>query len=275
MIVIFGASTDIGTRLSEKLCAAGLPFRSISRQSGVFADLLSGVGVREAVQDAAVVVSCAHARYTQSIIENLPARPINLVLMGSAWRYSAVPNSRADEVRKAEADFLSCRHNGVMLHATMIYGGNQENNIQRLLRAIRRFPILPVPGGGHQIVQPIYVDDVVDCLFAAATKEWTGKHTVGLAGKPLTWRAMANLCAKSMDRGCAILPVPASGLLVAIYLLNGFRGTPFDRGIVQRFGENVDIPLSRMREMFGVQPRAFEVGIRLAVENWRQQGDIN
>ena len=130
MIVIFGASTDIGTRLSEKLRAAGLPFKHISRQRGAFADLSSGVGVRDAKQDAAVAVSCAYARYTQPIIKNLPARPINLVLMGSAWRYSAVPNKRADEVRKAEADFLSCRHNSVMLHAAMIYGGNQENNIQ-------------------------------------------------------------------------------------------------------------------------------------------------
>ena len=226
------------------------------------------------MEDADVVVSCAHARYTRSIIQNLPARPTNLVLMGSAWRYSAVPNKRADEVRKAEADFLACSHNGVMLHATMIYGGSQENNIQRLLRAIRRFPVLPVPGGGRQIVQPIYVDDVVDCLFAAATGKWTGKRTVGLAGKPLEWRAMAKLCAKSIDRRYAIIPVPVSLLLVAITLLNRFRGTPFDPGIVQRFGENVDIPVSEMMEMFGVRPRDFEAGLRLAVENWRGQGVV-
>lgn len=274
MIVVFGASTDIGTRLSAKLRAAGLPFRRISRREGVFADLSSGVGVREAMEDADVVVSCAHARYTRSIIENLPAGPTNLVLMGSAWRYSAVPNKRADEVRKAEADFLACSHNGVMLHATMIYGGSQENNIQRLLRAIRRFPILPVPGGGRQIVQPICVDDVVDCLFAAATRKWSGKHVVGLAGNPLSWRAMAKLCAKHIGRKCFIIPVPEPLLLVAISLLNGVRRTSIDAGIVQRFGENVDIPLSEMMEMFGLQPRDFEVGLRLALENWRRQGVV-
>jgi hypothetical protein len=84
--------------------------------------------VRDAMEDADVVVSCAHAKFTRSIVENLPLRPVNLVLMGSAWRYSSVPNKRTDEVRKAEADFMNCAHNGVMLHSTMIYGGNQENN---------------------------------------------------------------------------------------------------------------------------------------------------
>jgi len=57
-----------------------------------------------------------------------------------------------------------------MLHAAMIYGGSQENNVQRLLGAIRRFRTLPVPGGGRQIVQPIYIDDVVECLFRANNK---------------------------------------------------------------------------------------------------------
>jgi uncharacterized protein YbjT (DUF2867 family) len=272
MIVIFGASTDIGTRLSEKLREAALPFRRISRRDGMAADLSSGVGVRKAMEDADVVVSCAHARYTESIIENLPQRPLDLVLMGSAWRYSAVPNKRADEVRKAEAEFLACNYGGVMLHVAMIYGGSQENNIQRLLGAIQRFPILPVPGGGRQIVQPIYIDDVVECLFRAVTTKWSGRHVVGLAGMPLSWRAMAKLCAKSIDRRCAIVPVPAFLPLAAIYLLNRIRSTPIDAGIVQRFGENVNMPLSDMMEMFAVQPREFEAGLRLAVENWRRQG---
>ena len=177
MVVIFGASTDIGKRLSGRLRAGGFLFKRVSRRDGTFADLSSGVGVREVMEDADVVVSCAHARYARHNIQNLPARPTDLILMGSAWRYSTVPNRRADEVRKAEADFRACSCNGVTLHATMICGGNQENNIQRLLRVIRRFPILLVPGGGCQLVQPIYVDGVVDCLFAATTRRWTGKHT--------------------------------------------------------------------------------------------------
>lgn len=274
MIVIFGASTDIGTRLSDKLRAAGLAHRRISRRTGTFADLSSGVGVRDAMKDADVVVSCAHARYTRSIIENLPAHPISLVLMGSAWRYSAVPNERADEVRKAEAEFLACSHNGVMLHATMIYGGSQENNIQRLLRAILRFPILPVPGGGRQIVRPIYVDDVVDCLFAAAAMKWTTRQVVGLAGRPLAWRAMAEICARSINRGCVIIPVPAPLLTATIALLNKVLAKPIDVGIVQRFAEDVNIPLSDIASMFAVQPRDFEAGLRLALENWRHQGVV-
>jgi nucleoside-diphosphate-sugar epimerase len=87
----------------------------------------------------------------------------------------------------------------------MIYGGHQENNIQRLLGAVRRFPIIPAPGGGRQIVQPIYIDEVVECLFVAATTRWAARHVIGLAGKPLSWRTMVQVCAKSIDRRCAVI----------------------------------------------------------------------
>ncbi|MDO9299349.1 hypothetical protein [Bradyrhizobium sp.] len=167
---------------------------------------------------------------------------------------------------------MTSNHNGVMLHATMIYGGNQENNIQRLLWIIRRFPILPVPGGGRQIVQPIYVDDVVDCLFAAATTRWTGKYVVGIAGKPLSWRMMAKICAKSIGRRCVMISVPVSFLSVPIQFLNKIGATQIEAGFVQRFSENVNVSLAAMTTMFAVQPREFEVGLRLALENWRQQG---
>jgi nucleoside-diphosphate-sugar epimerase len=131
-----------------------------------------------------------------------------------------------------------------------------------------------VPGGGRQIVQPIYIDDVVDCLFAAATTRWAGKYVVGLAGAPLSWSAMARICARAVERRCVIVPVPDSLLLAAISLLNKVRSTSIDPGIVQRFSENVDISLSDMENMFSVRPREFEVGLRLALENWQRQGVI-
>src|SRR5579871_5170203 len=196
MIVVFGSSSDIGRRLAERFAAAGLPCRRISRriEGATPADLETGEGVPSALAGATTVVSCAHARFTKALLANLP-EGTKLVLTGSAWRYSRVPNSRAEQVRDAEAIFLASGFRGVMLHPAMIYGGDQENNIRRLLQAIRRFPVIPAPGVGNQTVCPIHVDDVVDCLFAAATREWKGARTIGIAGPPLTWRRMVELSA--------------------------------------------------------------------------------
>ncbi len=37
-----------------------------------------------------------------------------------------------------------------MLHPTMIYGAQGEDNVQRLARLLRRLPVVPLPGGGRR-----------------------------------------------------------------------------------------------------------------------------
>ena len=92
--------------------------------------------------------------------------------------------------------------------------------------------------------------------------------------KAKTWRAMAEICARSINRRCVIVPVPASLLVVTISHLKRVLSKPIDVGIVQRFGENVDIPLSDMATAFAVRPRDFEAGLNLALENWRREGVV-
>jgi nucleoside-diphosphate-sugar epimerase len=275
MIVIFGSSADIGRRLAQRLSSAGLAYRQVSRtiEGAVPADLLTGNGVAQAVSGATVIVSCAHARHTSAILAAAPSNA-QLVLMGSAWRYSRIANQRADEVRDAEAIFLASNRRGVMLHSSMIYGGNQENNIRRLLGLIRRTPVIPAPDGGRHMVCPIYIDDVVDCLFAATTRPWTDTHVFGVAGPSLSWKQMVQISANSIGLRRALVPVPSRPIIVALEILRGLGVGILDPDVLRRFSEDVIIPLDRMTGLLSVKPRSFERGILAAVASWRSDGVI-
>jgi uncharacterized protein YbjT (DUF2867 family) len=276
MFVIFGASTDIGQRLGEMLKTTSQPVRTISRSvpGYVAADLTTGEGLDSALRGAEVVISCAHARHTGKLLTALPPTVKRLVLMGSAWRYSRIPNPRADEVRAAEKLLLTSGLNGVMLHSTMIYGGRQENNIQRLIRLLQKLPVIPVPGGGQHQVQPIYVDDVVGCLFSAAHHEWQGANVLPIAGPGLNWREMAQHCAAAVNRRCSILPVPTAPAILALDCLRRLGVPTVHPDVIRRFNEGVDIPLDAMSQQLGVVPRDFASGVALAAAEWRRAGII-
>ncbi|MDR3469822.1 MAG: hypothetical protein P4M07_28160 [Xanthobacteraceae bacterium] len=276
MLVIFGASTDIGRRLAARLEAEGTAVRRVGRElpGAVRADLATGAGMKEALDGATTVISCAHARYAGRLLAALPPGVARTVLMGSTWRYSRVPNPRADEVRQGEAEFLASGRDGVMLHATMIYGGTQENNIQRLLALLRRLPVVPAPGGGRQTVQPIHVDDVVACLLAAAKRDWAGPHVVPIAGPKLSWREMVVACAAAIGRHPPILPLPAAPLIGALALANTLGLRRLDANVIRRFREDVDVPLDAMTRTLEVIPRDFDSGVRQAVADWRRAGVI-
>lgn len=269
VIVLFGASSDVGQRVSRKLENAGLTVRRVSRRlpGGFRADLETSEAVDEAVRDADQVISCAHARYTGTLLRF--CRPgTQLVVMGSAWRFSMVPNVAADEVRAAEHAFLASDKRGVMLHSAMIYGGFQERNVQRLVSVLQRLPIVPIPGGGQQIVRPIYIDDLVECVFRAVQKKWDAPSAFAVAGPALIWRDMAAACAdaKGLRRLFVTIPIPPAILLLDILKRIGLRTPSSD--ILRRFGESADFSTQEMLSLLGVRPRPFEEGIRLAIQSW-------
>ena len=153
-------------RAPGKWAALGLP------GTPRLADLRDPGGLRAALAGASVVVSCAHARWTPQVLD--AASPgARLVLMGSTRRHSRWPDAHGNGVRAGEAAFLAAGRPGVMLHPTMIYGAEGEDNVRRLAALLRRLPIAPLPGGGRALVQPIHQSDVTRCLLAAARHTWT------------------------------------------------------------------------------------------------------
>jgi uncharacterized protein YbjT (DUF2867 family) len=224
-------------------------------------------GVSEAVAGADGVVSCAHARYTKAILK--ACRPkTKVVLMGSAWRFSRVPNPRADEVRAAEELFLASGNPGVMLHSTMIYGGFQERNVQQLLSVLGRFPVVPIPGGGRQVVRPIYIDDLVECLFASVGKTWEKPMAFAVAGPAMTWRDMAMSCAEAKGLRRLFVAVPISPAIKLLELIEHLGVKAPSPDILPRFAESADFSTQEMKSLLGVDTRSFNSGIKLAIQSW-------
>lgn len=275
VIVVFGSSTDIGRRLVKRLKVVNLTVRTISRSSDadLVADLESGEGVAAAMASASTVVSCAHARFTQQILRSRPPGA-QLVLTGSAWRYSQVPNHSAQEVRDGEKAFVASGVDGVMLHPAMIYGGSQENNIRRLIRVLKRLPLIPVPGGGRHTVQPIYVEDVAECLFSAVTRQWIGPNVLPIGGDPIIWRDMVEMTGEAIGLRRRVVSIPLRPAIVAAAALNLIGVQKIDANVFRRFGESASISTVEIVERLKVHPRHFCDGIRIAVEEWGDTGVI-
>jgi uncharacterized protein YbjT (DUF2867 family) len=277
-IVLFGASSDIGQLLNIKLQRAGLSVRRVSRRlPGCFkADLETLEGLDDAVRDVGTVISCAHPRFTGAILG--ACRPdTQLVLMGSAWRFSKVPNPAADQVRLAELLFLANGNPGVMLHSTMIYGGDQEQNVQRLLSVLQRFPVLPVPGGGRHIIRPIYIDDLVECIFRAVQKVWDAPSAIAVAGPAMTWRDMAAACAQAMGLRRLLVTVPVTPAITLLEFLQTIGIETPSPDILRRFNDSPEFSTQEMTSLLGVVPRPFVAGLRMAIQGWesRARGELS
>ena len=275
-IAVIGASGRSGAALCRALTAAGTEFVPVVRDAAAWsalglpqaarrADLRDAEGLRRALAGCARVVSCAHARWTQAVLAAAPAEA-SLVLMGSTRRFSRWPDAHGDGVRAGEAAFLAAGRPGVMLHPTMIYGAQGEDNVRRLAVLLRRLPVAPLPGGGRALVQPIYQDDVTRCLLAALRRPWQRPQAIVVAGPaPIAYRDF--LCAVARAAGLSppmVLPVPALPLRLLAPLTRVLPLVPrIGADEIRRLTEDKAFDIGPMRRELGIAPIALEEGLAL------------
>src|SRR5581483_11731432 len=107
------------------------------------------------------------------------------------------PDAHCDGVIAGETALLASGRNGVMLHPTMIYGAGRYDTVGRLAAMLRRLPLVPLPGGGRALVQPIHEADLVRCVLAALDHAWAGPGTLVVAGpEPMSYADFARAVAR-------------------------------------------------------------------------------
>jgi nucleoside-diphosphate-sugar epimerase len=271
---VLGASGRSGQALCRALLADGIAVVPVVRSPGRWratglpaaprtADLDDARALRSALEDAKRIVSTAHARFTAKLLAEAPENA-RFVLLGSTRRFSRFPDEHGTGVAAGETAFLASGRPGVMLHPTMIYGTRGEQNVQRLAAMLRRLPLVPLPGGGRNLVQPIHQDDVTRAIRAALDVAWDGPHALVIAGaKPMTYADFARQVAAAAGlKPPRIVPVPAALLLLAGSFGVRLPGTPkVSRGEIRRLLEDKAFDISPMIEILGVRPMPFAEGL--------------
>lgn len=272
MLHVIGATGRSGRALAA--AAAGWRVVPLAREPSLWppttaaepprrAELNDDRGLRAALADATHIVSCAHARFIPAILAAAPAGA-RFVFLGSTRKFTRWPDAHGNGVLAGEAAFLASGRAGVLLHPTMIYGAQGENNVRRLAALMRRLPLLPLPGGGLSLVQPIHQDDVTRAILAAVAHNWDGPHSLVVAGPaPVTYatfmRAVAEAAGQARPR---VVSFPAAPLIAAAALTRWLPGLPtIAPAEIRRLMEDKAFDIAPMRAALGFEPVGLDEGL--------------
>ena len=274
MIHVIGASGRSGAALCRSLRDDGVPFVPVVRNAARWAATglpgaprladLEGCGLVAALADASRIVSCAHARHIPAILAAAPANA-RFVFVGSTRKFTKWPDAHGNGVLAGERALLASGRPAILLHPTMIYGAEGENNVQRLAALLRRLPIVPLPGGGRALVQPIHQSDVTRAIRAAIGCVGPGPEPIVIAGPaPAPYadfvRAVARAGGLPPPR---IVAVPAA-LLIALTPLTRLPLLPrIGADELRRLSEDKNFAVDAMRSRLGVDPIPLDAGLAL------------
>ncbi len=276
---VIGASGRSGQALVRALLGCGRTVVPVVRDparwaaTGIgldcwVADLRDPPALATALGNAATVASTAHARHAAAVLAATP-REAGLVFLGSTRKFTRWPDRHGDGVLDGERALMRSGRSGVMLHPTMIYGAAGEDNVQRLAALLGRLPIVPLPGGGRALVQPIHQSDVTASLLAALSRDWASPSALVIAGpEPIAYRdfvAAVTVAAGLWRR--PVLPVPAAVLMLAVQLARRVPRLPaIDPAEIRRLLEDKAFDVAPMREELGVTPIGLREGLARTFE---------
>jgi len=288
MVLLTGATGVVGSPLLRRLTTAGTPVRCLVRDPrGLGAER---VRVQIALGDLAEPHSYRHALrgvhtviHLAASIRDQPPASIEELNGVATWRmvhaaeragvrrflfFSAMGASTHHRARFFRAKALAEQALGqsdlphVIFAPSIVYAPGDP--YLRLLARLSLLPVMPLPGSGKALYQPIWADDVADCVMGVLNGGGEGDHRrrYELAGPDtLSHEAIVRLAVRAAGRRrpFARLPMPVvDRLLRGMELAVGTSAfaTPDEAELLQ-------VPMTSSRgtvdaERLGVQPRPMD-----------------
>lgn len=178
-------------------------------------------------------------------------------------------NAPSKAVRMAAEDTIrSSSLDWTIIRPTMIYGTPGDRNMWRLLRQVRRFPVVAMPGGGRHLQQPIHVADLARVIVAALEAPVAVGKAYDVAGpEAQPFQAIVADAAAAVGKRAIPLPIPARPIIKVLQWIEARgRALPIKAEQVERLVEDKAFDISAAVEDLGFEPRPFAEGIRAEAE---------
>jgi uncharacterized protein YbjT (DUF2867 family) len=287
VLLLTGATGTIGLPLLRRLTAAGTPVRCLVRDPRrlgservrvqiALGDLSDHLSFRHALRGVDTVVHLA------SVIRDQPGGSIEELAGVATWRlvlaaeragverfvfFSALGASTRSRARllraKAVAELAvmesSLAH--TVFAPSIVY--SPSDAYMRLLQRMSLLPVMAIPGAGHAAFQPIWAEDVADCVLAALPGGSHAREAIGaryeLAGpETLTHREIVHTALRSFRRSRPVVGIPTPIVRRSLKLVELLGGpTAF---ATWDEAELMEIPMTSRQgtadaERLGVTPR--------------------
>jgi uncharacterized protein YbjT (DUF2867 family) len=283
-ILITGASGFIGGRLRSVLQGRGHRLRLAGRrppsdlagdEEWVALDLARPADAahwQAGLDGIDVVINCVgilqerggqtfaslHVDGPQALFEACVKARVGRVVQISALGADRDARSRYHLSKRAADEFLlSLPLDAVVVQPSLVFGTGGAS--ARLFAMLASLPVLPLPAGGRQPLQPIHLDDLAEALARLVEGSARPPHCiVALVGpEPLELRDYLRALRASIGlRPAPVLSVPAWLMHAAAQLAARIPGSSFDPETWQMLQRGNVAPVDATVALLGRRPRA-------------------
>lgn len=187
----------------------------------------------------------------------------HIVHLSSSVVISVAKDGYSESKRAAErmvaASGLPC----TILRPALMFGCFDVKHLGYITRLLERAPVLPVPGSGRYLRQPLYVMDLCRVILRCLERGPTGTTHNLIGHERIDFIDLLRTIARERGLRRLMVPVPlplfSTALTAAATVL---RRPPFTREQLEALIAGDDFPVEGWTEAFGVRYTPFVEGLR-------------
>lgn len=279
-ILVTGGSGFLGRRVIPRLVSMGADVVALARSQSA-AKTVSDLGARPisgdlddfpstseafSESDASALINLASLGFghAPSIVKAAEAAQIKRAIFVSTTAIFTTLEASSKTVRLAAEDTVSSSSlDWTIIRPTMIYGGPDDRNMARLLRLLRRIPIMPIPGSGEHLHQPIHVDDLADVIVATIDRPASIRKAYNVAGPdPISFRDVVIQAGDAVGRRPLLIRIPLTPTLAMLRLYERHTKNPrLKAEQLERLTEDKAFDITDAISELDLSPRPFTRGI--------------
>jgi uncharacterized protein YbjT (DUF2867 family) len=304
MELVTGATGYVGGRLLERLHGEGRAVRALARDPSrltprdgvdvVGGDLLSGAGVRAALDGCSVAYYLVHSMEAAGAdtpgfasrdrraaarfaAEATAAGVERVIYLGGLAPQTGIPSAHIASRVEVEEILLGAAPGATALRASILIGARSAS-FRILVRLVERLRLLPLPAWRDNVTRPIAEGDAIDFLARSAAIPGTAGRSLDIAGPDVvSYGQMIEQIAEQMGvgrtpigLGVSLTP-PASAVVAAV------TGQPLE--LVRPLMESLEEDLlprdaDAAPKLYGIRTLPFGRAVSRALAEWEAREEL-
>jgi NADH dehydrogenase len=163
--------------------------------------------------------------------------------------------------RNAEKEVKTFK-NHMILRPTIMYGIGDEKYVTKLIRMIKKYPLIPVIGSGKNKFQFVHVQDLCIIIENAIKNNITGTYVVA-GPESITYNDFTDLLFNEIGVRRATIKIPVPILKPIAHLLNSvFTFPPITPAQLDNISKNREYDIRKIVNIFKYRPTPLREGLQ-------------
>lgn len=243
----------------------------------VYGDISDAETLKKLVKGADVVLHIVNIHHSVSILkacmeENVP----RVILVHTTGIYSRYKMA-SEEYKQIENEIAALSRDKktkyVILRPTMIFGDLCDHNINRFIKMVDRFPVMPEIDHGKGKIQPVNARDLGKAYYqVCTTNDLSGNDYILSGERALSLHELFDMIGENLGKKIHHFSIP---MVIGVYGAKFIKTISFGKidyvERVLRMGEDRNFDHEKADIDFGYLPECFEIGLQREVEQYKSR----